>query len=119
MYLFELFSGEDGGMIDHLRSQVMDYLTPLAASEIEFIPIQDIADILRNARTGLVIDRGLIMRLIEPNECKLVKEIQGDKIYLQLPMDDMSAKREEDEEKDKMKVQKSAETAAKKAVQSK
>ena len=103
MYLFELF-GEDGGMTDTLRAQVMDYLTPLAASKVEWIPIQNISEILVDARTGLVIDRSLIMRLIDPEVCKLVKEVQGDKVYLALPLEDMSAKTEDDEEKDRQKV---------------
>lgn len=120
MYLFELFGEQDdGGMTELLRSQVMDYLTPLAAEEVEYIPIQDIADVLRNARTGLVIDRGLIMRLIEPNVCKLVKEIQGDKVYLALPVDDMAAKTEQDEEKDREKIAKTGEQMAKKEVMKK
>lgn len=136
MYLFELFgeesdylaefypgpmadAGQDGEMIETIRGQIMDYLTPLAASEVEWIPIQDIADTLRSVGTGLVIDRGLIMRLIDPNVCKLVKEIQGDKVYLAVPVDDMAAQTEEDEEKDREKVAKTGEQQAKKAVQQK
>jgi hypothetical protein len=115
MYLFELFDDE-GSMTDLLRSQVMDYLTPLAANGVESVPIQNIADVLRNSRTGLVIDRGLIMRLLEPDVCKLVKEIQGDKVYLALPVDDMSAKREEDKEKDREQINRTAENKAKQEI---
>lgn len=117
MYLFELFNGgDDGSLIDDLRQRVMDYLTPLAAKSVEFIPIQHVADILHSANAGVVIDRGLVLRLIDPNDCKLVKEIQGDKVYLQLPMDDMSVKAEQDEEKDRDKIAKTAKQQAQKEI---
>lgn len=116
MFLFELFNDE-GGMINLLRSQVVDFLTPLAAEKAEYVTMQEIADFLRDAKTGLMIDRGMIMNLIDPKECKMVKEIQGDKVYLALPLDDMSAKTEDNEERDREKVANTASTAAKKAVQ--
>lgn len=115
MYLFELFNDE-GGMTNVLRSQVTDYLTPLAAEKVEYIAIQQVADFLRDSKTGLVIDRGMIMDLLNPEKCKIVKEIQGDKVYLALPLDDMSAKTEENAEKDREKVASTASNTAKKAV---
>ena len=116
MYLFELFEDE-GGITETLRAQIMDYLTPLAASEVEWIPIQSIADTLVGARTGLVIDRSLIMRLIDPEVCKLVNKVEGDKVYLSLPVDEISAKTEHDQEKDKEHVERTAVQQAKKQVQ--
>jgi hypothetical protein len=115
MLLFELFD-EDGGMVDQLRGQVMDYLTPLAASGVEFTEMDDIAEVLRNARTGLIIDRGLIMRLIDPNVCKLVNKVEGEKVYLSLPVDEISAKTRDQEEMDKQKIEKTAVATAKKQV---
>lgn len=116
MLLNELFSDDDGSMIDHLRSQVMDYLTPLAAKGVDFIPIQEIRDVLRQARSGLIVDRGLIMRIIEPNICKLVNRVEGNKVYLSLPVDEISARNEHDKEKEAEKIQNKAMDVAKKAL---
>ncbi len=117
MLLLELFDDDSGShMIDQLRGQVMDYLTPLAAKKVEFIPIQDIADILRQARTGLVIDRNLIMQLIEPNTCKFVAKIEGDKVYLTLPVADLSAKTDQDKERDQEKIANTAANVAKQEI---
>jgi hypothetical protein len=92
---------------------VMDYLTPLAVQKVESIPIQDIEDILKQARSGLIIDRGLIMQLLDPNDCKLVSKIEGDTVYITLPVADMSAKTDQDDERDKEKI---ANTASKVAM---
>lgn len=117
MLLLELFSDDSGGsMIKDLRQQVMDYLTRLAASKKEFITMQEVMDVLHTARTGLIIDRGLIMSILEPNECKLVKKIEGDKVFLSFPVDEISAKTDQDEEKDKRNVQQTASSMAKKAI---
>lgn len=118
MRLDELFNDgpaddNEDSVINHLRSQVMDYLTPLAVQKVESIPIQDIEDILKQARSGLIIDRGLIMQLIDPNDCKLVSKIEGDTVYLTLPVADMSAKTDQDDERDKEKI---ANTASKVAM---
>ena len=118
MRLDELFNDgpaddNEDSVINHLRSQVMDYLTPLAVQKVESISIQDIEDILKQARSGLIIDRGLIMQLIDPNDCKLVSKIEGDTVYLTLPVADMSAKTDQDDERDKEKI---ANTASKVAM---
>jgi hypothetical protein len=105
MLLRELFDGgSDAGTLDTLRATLMDYLTPLAASRVESVPIQNVAKVLRGARTGIIVDRGLIMKLCDPNECKLVKSIDGDTVALQYPTDEMSAHSAEDEAKNKEKV---------------
>jgi hypothetical protein len=118
MRLDELFNDgpvedNEDTAINHLRSQVMDYLTPLAVQKVESIPIQDIEDILKQARSGLIIDRGLIMQLLDPNDCKLVSKIEGDTVYITLPVADMSAKTDQDDERDKEKI---ANTASKVAM---
>lgn len=116
MYLFELFGGDEGSMLDRLRIQVMDYLTPLAARHVEYIPIQHVADILVDARTGLIIDRGLIMQILDPNTCKLVNKIEGDKVYLTLPQEEISAKTRDDKERDREAIRKKAAAVAKKEI---
>lgn len=122
MRLDELFNegaelGNDD-MIGHLRDQVMDYLTPLAAKKVDYIPIQNVEDVLHQARTGLIIDRGLVMQLIDPNECKLVSKIEGDKVYLTLPVAELSKKTEDDQERDQDKIRNTASDMAKDAISS-
>lgn len=117
MYLFELFGGDENSLLDRLRVQVMDFLTPLAAKKVEYIPIQHVADILADARSGLIIDRGLIMQIIDPETCKLVNKVEGDKVYLSLPVDEMSAKTAEDEQKEKDEIAQKAAKVAKKEIE--
>ena len=117
MYLFELFGGDgESSLLDRLRIQVMDYLTPLAAKRVEYIPIQHVADILADYRSGLIIDRGLIMQIIDPNTCKLVSKVEGDKVYLTLPVDEISAKTVDAEQQDKEDIRKKAAAVAKKEI---
>lgn len=119
MFLRELFdsdSGHENETLEVMRSQLMDYLIPLAASREEFVPIQQVALVLKQARTGLVVDRGLIMKLCDPNENKLVKSVEGDKVYLQYPTDEVSAHSEDDVEKNKEHVQQQAGQVAQQEV---
>ncbi len=114
MLLFELF--DDIDMIEYLRWQVLDYLTPLAAKDIKSVPIADIEQFLMDVKTGLVVDRGLIMRVLDPDLCKLVDSIDRDTIYLVKPIDKLNAKSEEREEQDKERLANKATDVAKKAV---
>ena len=114
MFLFELFDTEGGSMINDLRQRVMDYLTPLAAKEVEQVPMDHLKHLLSDQRSGLIVDRGLIMRLIEPDTNKLVAKVEGDTIFLQYPFDQQSAKTADQEERDKANMTKKAATQAKK-----
>ena len=115
MLLRELFS-DDGDMLDQMSQQVLDFLTPLAAKGVKHIPIQSVADVLKSARTGITIDRGLIMRLIDPNICKFVSKVDGDIIYLALPVDKMSARTDDDIEKEQEKIANTASAVAKQEI---
>lgn len=119
MFLRELFDSNgshENETLEVLRSQLMDYLIPLAAGREEFVPIQNIAHVLRQARTGLVVDRGLVMKLCDPDANKLVKSVEGDKVYLQYPTDEMSAHSQDDVEKNKEQVQQTAADVAQSEV---
>ncbi len=119
MKLSELFK-PDGPMIEQLRNQVMDHLTPLVARGVEFVTVQDIQDTLTDNRTGLFIDRPLIMQILDPNVVKIIKKIQGDRIYLTggtVSPDTMKTK--SDEEKDKDDIRQKASKQAKKSVETK
>lgn len=83
MLLRELFEDVNGGdMMNSLRQQVLDYLIPMVSHEVEFVTVQDIEAMLRDSRTGLTIDRGLVMQVLDPTKAKLVKKIEGDKVFL-------------------------------------
>lgn len=120
MRLFELFQrdmSEDGdGMIDHLRDLVLDYLTPLASHEVEYVDMKDIEELLQLDHSGLVIDRTLLMQVLDPDLCRMVKQIDGDKVYISFPVGEVADKAEEDKEKDKQKIKDKASSAAMDAV---
>lgn len=105
MDLFELFSEDDdgGGMMNSLRQKVLDLLTPLSANGVPYLTIQQLVDKLGQQRSGLSITRDLIYDLLDPDKVKLVKSVEGDRIYLQLPTSvnsDKEKKRKEDQVKD-------------------
>ncbi len=110
------FLDDDSSMLIGLRQQVMDYLTPLVAHQVDYVTVQDIEDILKNYRTGLTIDRGLVMELLDPNTIKLVKKIEGDKVYLNVVAAMNSAKTVDAKEKDAEKVSDLAAKQAKKEI---
>lgn len=111
MFLSELF--ENHSMVTDLRIHVMDYLTPLAANKKEFITMKEVGVMLHELNVGVVIDRELIMKIVDPNICKLVNKIEGDNIYLSYPSSEISSKVEDDKERD---IQKIKDTAAKMAT---
>ena len=117
MLLCELF-GNDGGsnVVDEMRSMVIDVLTPLAASKVPYVTVQQIVDRLQEVRSGVRIDRSLIMTILDPNTVQMVDKIEGDRIYLMNPQPDAMAQREEDEEANKEKVRQKANQQAQKQV---
>jgi hypothetical protein len=116
MLLFEFLDSEDG-MMDSLRQIVMDYLTPLVARRVDTISIQEIEHALRDYKSGLVIDRGLIMDLLNPDNIKLVKKIQGDTIYLNIIAAMNTASTAEDKERDADKISDKATKQARKEIE--
>jgi hypothetical protein len=83
MLLRELFEDiGSGDMITGLRQQVLDYLIPMVSHDVDFVTVQDIETMLRDSRTGLTIDRGLVMQILDPTKVKMVKKVEGDKVYL-------------------------------------
>lgn len=116
MYLFELYSDDSASVVDDLRSEMLNYLTPLVSSGVKFITIEDAEKSLKNLRSGLIIDRGLVMRVLDPNAIKMVKKISGNRIYLDIPVDEMTAKTQDQEEKDEKKVSDMASKQAKKEI---
>jgi hypothetical protein len=111
MRLDELFSnsGDDGLSVeDGLRQASIDILTPLLANKVPFVTIQSVINSLRSMKPGILVDRSVIMDILDPDKVKTVSKIDGDKIYLQAP-DDESVNSAEDEKEDQIdKVKKTA-----------
>jgi hypothetical protein len=115
MLLIELFDS-GGRMTNRLRQAALEVITPLLGQKVPFITVQQIVDALRNENLGLVIDRALVMKLLDPNEVKAVAEIKGDRIYLAKPAPPDQEQNAEDEQKQKADVSKAAQQQAKKEL---
>lgn len=118
MLLRDLFE-DPMDMMTTLRQQVIDYLIPMVSHNIEFITVQDVEDTLRNSRTGLTIDRGLIMQILDPTKLKMVKKVEGDKIYLSVTAAMTSAKSDDQVEKAADTLNNKATAQAKKSIKGK
>ena len=84
MLLRELFE-DPGEMTKHLRQAALDYLTPLLSQNVPFVTIDQMIDALRHAQLGLVINRAMIMDILNPDQVQAVAKIEGDRIYLTQP----------------------------------
>lgn len=115
MLLIELF--DNGGvMTNRLRQAALEVITPLLGERVPFITVQQIVDALRNQNLGLVIDRALVMKLLDPNEVQAVAEIKGDRIYLAKPEPPDQEQNAEGKQKQQADVSKAAQQQAKKEV---
>ncbi len=112
MLLRELFDDKPVNLVDDLRALMIDILTPLAANQVPFVTVQQIVDRLREVRSGARVDRNLVMTVLDPNEVKVVKKIEGDRIYLALPVSDEVSKTEDDEEREKERIRGKAQKQA-------
>lgn len=70
------------GPSDNFENSILDLLTPVAASGVEYVTFQQIIQKLKSIPSGLHIDRELIMTVLDPNKLPIIKKIEGDKIYL-------------------------------------
>jgi len=101
MRLFELFDDGPLDVTSDLKNSLLDILTPMVASKVPFVTIQQIIDKLRQLRTGLTIDRNLIMTLLDPDQIKIISRIEGDRVYLSNPNGPDRSLTKDDKEKDK------------------
>ncbi len=102
MLLNELF--EPGEMTDQLRQAALDYLTPLLGQNVPFITIDQMIEALRHGQFGLVINRAMIMDLLDPDQVEAVDKIEGDRIFLASPDAKARELDVDDEEKDQEHV---------------
>lgn len=100
-------------IIGSMRSEILDALTPLAVNGVPSISIQSVAKKLAKMRSGIVIDRDLILKILDPDEVKMIVKIDGDNVYFKLPQ--KNSKTSQDQaEKDKETVSRTAAKQAKK-----
>ena len=83
MLLLELF--DNGEMTEQLRQAALDYLTPFMSQKVPFVTIKQMIDALHNSQFGLVINRAMIMDLLNPEQVQAVDKIEGDRIFLTNP----------------------------------
>jgi hypothetical protein len=95
MLLCELF--DPGDMTEQLRQAALDYLTPFMSQKVPFVTIDQMIDALRHSQFGLVINRAMIMDLLNPAQVEAVDKIEGDRIFLKDP-DAVTAPSETDAE---------------------
>lgn len=117
MLLCELFGDDSVNVVDEMRSMMIDVLTPLAANQVPYVTVQQVIDRLQEIRSGVRVDRAMVMTILDPNAVEMIDKIEGDRIYLTTPQSDEVAKREDDKERDRQEIQKKAAGQAQKEVQ--
>lgn len=115
MLLFELFDS-NGDMMQKLRQEALNFITPLIGQDIPFVTVQQVTDALKNDQFGITINRGLVMQILNPDEVKAVSKIEGDRIYMNEP-DTTREVGPDEAEKDQDHVNDMAQKQASKSVQ--
>jgi hypothetical protein len=123
MRLFELFEEPSepvaGDMTKRLRALMLDYLTPLAASGIESVPIDKVVNKVSAMRSGIIVDREAVMVILDPESNNIIEKIDGDAIYFKTADEFDSSSDEDTTERDKEKVEDTAIDQAKKQIKKK
>lgn len=119
MHLFELFGDPPLNIKATLTSAINDSLAALLASGVQYVTIDSVVADMARQGTGVRIDRALVMQLLDPTVNKIVKKVEGDRVYLSLPVPEETKTDEDDHEKNQQKVAKSAVKHAKKAMKKK
>ena len=117
MLILELFDN-GGELTNQIRQDALDIITPYLGSDLPFVTVNQIIDGLRNnSKHGIVIDRSLVMSILDPDHVKAVSKIEGNRIYLAQPEDATRKVSVDDEGKDQEQVSDMAQDQATKQVQ--
>jgi hypothetical protein len=119
MRLDEIFADapDDGlGVTGQLRQALLDLLTPMTANGVPFVTVQQVMDELWDHRSGLHIDRALIMNLLNPAQVRIVKKIEGDRIYITTPTPDQRDVSADEKEREQERLEDKATKQAKKNI---
>ena len=107
MLLLELFDDEkpkQGEMSQRLRQAALDYLIPFVSQNVPFVTINQVIEALGHSKFGLVINRAMVMELLDPQQVAAVSKIDGDRIFLSNPDDKAQELDTDDEQKGKEHV---------------
>lgn len=113
MKLIEFF---EDSVMSEMRTTVMDVLTPLAARGVESVSLPALMMKLEDINPGIVMDRDIAMRILDPSAIRLISKVEGDRVYLDQPSKISSNRNEKEAVKAEKRVNKMATKAAKKRV---
>lgn len=102
------------GPEDTFRQSILDMLTPIAASGVEYVSFQQLIQKLKSMPSGLHIDRELIMQVLDPNKFPIIKSIEGEKIFLNPSMS--GPERSVNDEQKEKEADQISKTATKQAI---
>lgn len=83
MHLWELFENTQGDAEARLRSLMLDYLTPLYATGVKKVAMDGVIEKLQQIRSGMVVDRDMVMTVLDPDNNEMIEKIDGDFIHFQ------------------------------------
>ena len=112
MRLVELFDAP-ASPDETLRQNAIDTLTPFMAQGFPFVPMHVVVKALQGQQSGIDIDAGFVMKLLDPTQVQAVSKIEGDRIYLAGADDPAEDEQNQDEAEDK--IQKVKDNAIKQA----
>ncbi len=115
MRLRDLFEDDAYGE-DEIRSYIYDLLLPLYDSGVPFVSIQSLQDQIAELDLGMDVDKDYIMYVASPDKIKIIKKIEDDKIYLDLPHDDGRSLSNDQEEKQQKNFEKTVSNQASKEL---
>lgn len=115
MRLFELFD-DYSSVLSQMRSTVMDILTPVAANGVESVSLSALMKKLEEVDAGIVLDRDLALKILNPDIIRLITKVEGDRVYLDQPSKISSSSNERETIKKVKRVKKMATKAAKKRI---
>lgn len=104
MHLFELFA-DSVDVAEELRQAILDVLIPMAGSGVPYVGIDQVVEKLSQMKSGIRVDRALVLDILDPKEVPLVKAITGDRIEFTAASSIDSAKSEDEAMKGQKKVQ--------------
>ena len=96
--------------------RILDMLTPLAAQGIDYVTIDQIIQKFKTSPSGMLVDREMIMSLLDPNKFPLIKSIEGDKLFLTTRVGPTRSVNDKQADKEQEQIKTSATNQAIKSV---
>ena len=109
---------EAGNYNRGLSGKILDILTPIASTGVEYISMDQLIDKIKHMPTGLKIDREFVLDVLDPNKFSMIQKIEGDKVFLNLPQEIIRKVSDPQKEQESDKIKDTATQQAQKAVKS-